>query len=224
MNRLYRHIAAGTLACVCATAVQAQIILYEHNDFKGRSIRGTDVVKNLRNSGFNDMASSIKVLTGTWEVCSDADFRGDCTTLGPGQYPSLSDFRLNDRLTSLRKLGDGQASGGYSGGGYSGGGSNEYRRGYDDAMRGNPYDTDRHPQDYKDGYRAGEQARRGGSGYNSPAREYDINRLSNGGFEVVWPQRGCIGSFNARGEPLSFSDGCDDGLISRSREIARRER
>lgn len=35
----------------------------------------------------------------------------------------------------------------------------EYKRGYNDALKGNAYDTDRHPQDYKDGYRDGENAR-----------------------------------------------------------------
>ena len=40
-----------------------------------------------------------------------------------------------------------------------GNGSQEYKRGYNDAVKGRPYDQDRHPQDYKDGYRAGEQDR-----------------------------------------------------------------
>jgi hypothetical protein len=218
MNRVSRHLAIGVVAGVCATAAQAQIILYEHEDFKGRSIRGTDVVKNLRDSGFNDKASSIKVLTGTWEICSDATFRGDCEVLEPGQYRSLRDIGMNDRLSSLRRVSDGQR------GGYGGGTSSEYQRGYNDALNGRQFDNDRHPQDYKDGYRAGEDARRGGSSSNTPAGGYEINRLSNGGFEVVWPQRGCIGSFNSRGEPLSFNDRCDDDLVSRSRDIARRER
>jgi len=218
MNRVSRHLAIGVVACVCATAARAQIILYEHEDFRGQSIRGTDVVKNLRDSGFNDKASSIKVLSGTWEVCSDANFRGDCTVLEPGQYRSLNDMAMNDRLSSLRRVSDGQP------GGYGGSTSSEYQRGYNDALRGRAFDDYRHPQDYKDGYRAGEDARRGGSSSNTSAGGYEINRLSNGGFEVLWPQRGCIGSFNSRGEPLSFNDRCDDDLISRSRNIARRER
>jgi hypothetical protein len=218
MNRVFRRLAIGVVASVCATAAQAQIVLYEHEDFKGRSIRGTDLVKNLRDSGFNDEASSIKVLTGTWEVCTDASFRGDCQVLEPGQYRSLGDMGMNDRLSSLRRVSDGQRADD------RGGTSSEYRRGYDDAWNGRQYDNDRHPQDYKDGYRAGEDARRGGSSSNTPAGGYEINRLSDGGFEVVWPQRGCIGSFNSRGEPLSFNDRCDDDLVSRSRDIARRER
>jgi hypothetical protein len=40
-----------------------------------------------------------------------------------------------------------------------GNGNSEYRRGYNDAVKGRPYDQNRHPQDYKDGYRAGEQDR-----------------------------------------------------------------
>lgn len=72
-------------------------------------------------------------------------------------------------------------------------------------------------------YAAGEDAR-GRSGSRASGGEYDINRPSNGGFEVVWPQVGCIGTFNSRGEAMSFSDRCTDDLNSRSREIARRER
>ena len=42
---------------------------------------------------------------------------------------------------------------------HPGNGSSEYKRGYNDAVKGRPFDQDRHPQDYKDGYRAGEQDR-----------------------------------------------------------------
>lgn len=40
-----------------------------------------------------------------------------------------------------------------------GNGNSEYTRGYNDAVKGHPYDQDRHPQDCKVGYRAGEQDR-----------------------------------------------------------------
>ena len=36
----------------------------------------------------------------------------------------------------------------------------------------------------------------GNRNYNG---NYSINRLSNGGFEVVWPQNHCIATFNSRG-------------------------
>jgi hypothetical protein len=109
-----------------------------------------------------------------------------------------------------------------------GGTSTEYKRGYNDGLKGYAYDQNRHPQDYKDGYRTGEEARQGGGNYyNTPGHsgsDYSINRLSNGGFEVVWPQKNCIATFNSRGEAMNYSKGCNDNLISKSQDIARRER
>jgi hypothetical protein len=54
------------------------------------------------------------------------------------------------------------SSGNYVGGQNYGGTSIEYKRGYNDGLKGNEYDQYRHPQDYKDGYRAGEAARTSG--------------------------------------------------------------
>jgi hypothetical protein len=217
MNLLSRYLAIGVIACVSAAAAQAQIVFYEHPDFKGKAIRVSGTVSNLRDRGFSDMPSSVKVLTGSWEICVDTNFRGSCSVLQPGQYPEPRDMGMK-HVSSVRNVSDAQSGGGY------GGGSSEYRRGYNDALKGRRFDNDRHPQDYKDGYRAGEDARRGGSSSSNSAGGHEINRLSDGGFEVVWPQRGCIGSFNSRGEPLSFNENCNDDLISRSRDIARRER
>jgi hypothetical protein len=44
---------------------------------------------NLDHSGFNDRARSLRVESGYWIFCSDANFRGDCQTYGPGDYPQL---------------------------------------------------------------------------------------------------------------------------------------
>jgi hypothetical protein len=110
------------------------------------------------------------------------------------------------------------------GGGHRGGTSMEYKRGYNDGLKGNEFDTDRHPQDYKDGYRAGEEARREGPRSGASDADHSINRLSNGGFEVVWPQKGCIASYNRKGQSMNYSSGCTDDLISRSNRIAKRER
>ena len=50
---------------------------------------------------------------------------------------------------------------GYSSYDYNGnrGGSNEYKRGLNDGRNSREFDTYKHPQDYKDGYRDGELAR-----------------------------------------------------------------
>jgi hypothetical protein len=105
-------------------------------------------------------------------------------------------------------------------------GSPEYQRGYTDAANGRPFDQNRHGQDYKDGFRAGEDSRGGpaNKGNDNGNGDYRINRLSNGGFEVVWTKHGCIATFNSRGDAMNYSNGCNDSQISRSQEIARRER
>jgi hypothetical protein len=41
----------------------------------------------LRNP--NHRATSLRVESGTWLVCSERDFEGDCRVLGPGEYPDL---------------------------------------------------------------------------------------------------------------------------------------
>jgi hypothetical protein len=81
--------------------------------------RTSTSVQDLGNVGFNDRASSMVVRNGRWQVCSDADFRGKCVTLDPGEYPSLRSMGLNDRLSSVRELGQGQGQGGWGGGGWS---------------------------------------------------------------------------------------------------------
>jgi hypothetical protein len=53
---------------------------------------------------------------------------------------------------------------------------------------------------------------------------YSLNRLSNGNFEIVFPDRGCIATANRSGEILGFSDRCTDDLTARARDIARREK
>jgi len=56
---------------------------------------------------------------------------------------------------------------------------------------------------------------------HSGSDEHSINDMSNGQFEVLWPNRGCIATFNQKAEAMRFSPGCNDDLISRSHDIAR---
>jgi len=79
-------------------------VLYEGRDFSGRSyvITGNSL-RNLGGTGFNDRASSLRVEQGYWMFCSDADYNGECLTLGPGEYPSLPP-ELNNRISSARRI------------------------------------------------------------------------------------------------------------------------
>ena len=85
-----------------AVAPGPQITFYEHDGYRGRSFTTTQPTQELRSAGFNDRASSAVVQGGRWEVCGDAGYRGPCTVLRPGSYPSLGGMGLNDQLSSAR--------------------------------------------------------------------------------------------------------------------------
>lgn len=90
-----------------ATQATAQITLYEHEGFAGRSFTVEQPIGNFARYGFNDRASSAVVVRDRWEVCEDARFGGRCVVLRPGNYPSLDRMGLNDRISSARKVGRG---------------------------------------------------------------------------------------------------------------------
>jgi hypothetical protein len=111
---------------------------------------------------------------------------------------------------------------GYGAGAYGNGGqSSEYQRGYKDGQRGT-WDQNKHNQEYKDGYRAGEQAAASGGGHGSDGSYY-VNPLNDGGFEVVW-KNSCVASYTRHGDPLGYSNDCNNNQTYRSDEIAKRHR
>jgi hypothetical protein len=85
------------------------LVMYENADFGGvtYTVEGRREVGDLKPEGFNDRASSLWVKGGHWQVCSDADFRGHCVTLGAGRYANLRDQGLNDTVSSVRFVGSG---------------------------------------------------------------------------------------------------------------------
>jgi uncharacterized protein YcfJ len=94
----------GLVAALLAPLADAQVTLYEQEGFHGRFFAADKTVSNLDRLGFNDRASSIIVERGDWQVCENADFRGSCIVLRPGQYPSLASFGMNNRISSLRRV------------------------------------------------------------------------------------------------------------------------
>jgi Beta/Gamma crystallin len=91
------------LLCIGTSWAGAQVTLYEHAHYQGRSFPVTRELPNLASVGFNDMASSLVIRGGQWQLCSDAGFRGRCITLGPGRYPTLRAMGLNDAISSVRR-------------------------------------------------------------------------------------------------------------------------
>jgi beta/gamma crystallin len=85
---------------------QVGAVLYEGSGFRGRSFEiNRPVVRDLDRTSFNDRAESLRVYSGYWMFCSDANFEGECRTFGPGEYPQLPGD-LNRRISSGRKISD----------------------------------------------------------------------------------------------------------------------
>lgn len=112
MTRTWTYL-LGCAAVLASFQAAAQIRLYEHDQFRGRSFTTERGVGDFTSAGFNDRASSVIVSGGRWVVCDDSRFGGNCVRLRPGRYPSLSAIGLNDRVSSARpdeggwRVGDG---------------------------------------------------------------------------------------------------------------------
>lgn len=106
------------LVLLCALAVSAQAIaqqpapanrattitFYQQDGFGGRWFSTDREIRNFRRFGFNDVANSVKVRGGRWEVCTAPRFEGRCVVLRRGDYPSLREAGLEDRISSARPL------------------------------------------------------------------------------------------------------------------------
>jgi len=71
-----------------------KITLYEYPNFAGPRVTiDSGMARNLDWANFNNplhRAQSAKVESGTWKICSDPAFQGQCQVVGPGEYASLS--------------------------------------------------------------------------------------------------------------------------------------
>lgn len=95
------------VAIALATQAAAQVTLYGREGFRGRAVQVNSTVPNLGRVGFNDLASSVIVDRGRWEVCEHAQFEGRCVVLRPGSYDSLARMGMSDRISSVRPVGRG---------------------------------------------------------------------------------------------------------------------
>jgi hypothetical protein len=91
-------------ACLASSAATAGVVLlFEHQNFEGKRLTLRGDMPNLDRTDFNDRTESILVRDGTWEVCTDALFRGRCMRLGPGEYRNLSG-EFTRSISSLREV------------------------------------------------------------------------------------------------------------------------
>lgn len=86
------NVAMAIAALTLASQAMAQITFYEHDGWRGRTFTANQQVRDFTRNVFNDRASSSQ-----WEVCDDANFRGN--------YESLAGMGMNDRISSVRPVG-----------------------------------------------------------------------------------------------------------------------
>jgi hypothetical protein len=85
-------------------AVAGEITFYGQEGFRGPALSSDRTIANFADIGFNDRAQSIAIASGSWQLCSDAYFRGRCVTLGPGEYPALTALGLANVISSAREV------------------------------------------------------------------------------------------------------------------------
>jgi len=112
-NRASRSLLGAALALAATGVLAGELTLYEGQNFQGRSLTLRGEARDLDRTEFNDRASSLVVRDGVWQVCSDSQFRGNCATLQPGEYPVIENG-LDRRISSAREVSGGRQSYGYA--------------------------------------------------------------------------------------------------------------
>jgi hypothetical protein len=68
---------------------RGDVSVFDAQDFRGFLATLSDPVRDFDRLGINDKVASLIVNRGTWEFCTDAQFRGTCHVYGPGEYRAL---------------------------------------------------------------------------------------------------------------------------------------
>ncbi len=85
-----------------AAAQAGEVTLFSGPNLTGRESTARGDIGNLERIGFNDRAMSLVVHSGRWEVCTDADFRGECRVYDAGPQRGLD--RFTGQISSIRAL------------------------------------------------------------------------------------------------------------------------
>ena len=80
------------------------VILFDQTGFSGEAVQIDSAVSSLSDARFNDKASSIQVLSGRWEVCTNGNFGGRCEIIRNDNL-DLKGIGLNNNISSIRPAG-----------------------------------------------------------------------------------------------------------------------
>jgi hypothetical protein len=93
----------GSLKISSVKLLKGEIILYEGNDFKGRSLPLTKSTPNLGIFSFNKKASSVRIISGTWQLYQNYNFAGASFTCSGSKYSPIPNIPPNT-LSSVRYI------------------------------------------------------------------------------------------------------------------------
>ena len=88
----------GRLVCGGGGQVGSRLTLYDDANFSGDTLQLTGPTPDLRDYDFDNLASSIRV-QGPWYVCTDPNYRGECTSVS-GSFNLSS--KWNNKISSAR--------------------------------------------------------------------------------------------------------------------------
>ena len=102
MTNSFIKAAFAVSALVLASQAMAQVVLYEREGFRGRSVAINGEMRNIERRALGNTAESAVVERGRWEVCERPRFQGRCAVLRRGNYPDLRDTGLRWEIASVR--------------------------------------------------------------------------------------------------------------------------
>lgn len=141
-----------------AQSALAEAYLYDFPNFQGPGVTARESIPDLTRYNFDDKTTSIRILSGQWEVCTGVNFTGRCETVTADTW-DLTGVDLNNQISAVRPArpggyparpdydADARYEDGYDGGRYDGYGD------YDDYDEYDDYDGENYGDgDYDDRY------------------------------------------------------------------------
>ncbi|NWR85429.1 EDSP protein, partial [Furnarius figulus] len=80
-----------------------KIIIYEHANFQGASREFTSDIGSLKDVGWNDIVSSVKVTGEPWVAYEHVNYKGQFLVFEEGDYSYVGDS-MNDKISSLKLI------------------------------------------------------------------------------------------------------------------------
>jgi uncharacterized protein YcfJ len=108
MAKFFFKVAFAASALVLASQAMAQIVVYEREGFRGRSVVVNGEMRNVERRALGDTAASAVVERGRWEVCEQPRFEGRCAVLRRGNYPDLRGTGMQWNIASIRPAREGR--------------------------------------------------------------------------------------------------------------------